>query len=516
MTSVDAMQLENALKPLSIAAPELARRVKRGLAGKDRPVSPHLIDLLVTDTIWGLGQETSFGQAIAEGYLELIDGGHPARLQRYREEVRAAGQSGPTLGRIMAFYLAPVLKCGSERLLESFLNTVAILHEKRTYALNTLLAALSSLLKTGELEAACEYLALLATVFSHSLTFSQGQHLAYALPKAILAHGPQRRVWQILALHRLIRTDLQLADSFMVGMQKGLQLLTQDGLDRFIAQGLHKSRGNRTAGIKFLALASHTGVEAYRRMQIAVSLTEVQGSLNRYLRARTGLPLTVRPLSARLRSFSLPSMAGPLVGSDGRFLYLPDEIGRYPKRNDNSNLYKCLTRLEAAYYEFNTFDFDFEKAMERCFPHGEGGGQKIEDGDGPAPPFPYRKRRSALGCAARLSDLECFWEVFPFKPLAVDLFTIFEQARIRFQLTRHYPGLVRRSYPRLQSEAARIFEDQSPPVALFGLYAGLALGIDTKRILRLPAESERLLAKYRALFAQKMQGNTTVEISAHL
>ena len=94
--------------------------------------------------------------------------------------------------------------------------------------------------------------------------------------------------------------------------------------------------------------------------------------------------------------------------SDGRWIYLADEISLFPGHKENRDLYKCLVRLESAHHEFGTFDFDLERTLEALgLPPADPGG-----GDDPA-----------------VSDLERFFRIFPDPGLARDLFTIFEQGR---------------------------------------------------------------------------------------
>ncbi len=128
-------------------------------------------------------------------------------------------------------------------------------------------------------------------------------------------------------------------------------------------------------------------------------------------------------------------------------------------------LYKCLARLEAGHYEFNTFDFDLEKAVERC-------NQVFTS------PLPSGLKKEDLGENDQkyLSDLERFFLSFPVKALASDLFTIFEHGRIRIMLTRQYPGLARQTLPVLRHEAARIIKQNKSNEAVFLLYLWIALG----------------------------------------
>ena len=99
-----------------------------------------------------------------------------------------------------------------------------------------------------------------------------------------------------------------------------------------------------------------------------------------------------------------------------------------------------MTKIEAGHYEFNTFDFDLEKVLEKS--------EQFKDRTG------YDEKQN-------LSDFEKFFMLFPEKRLAEDLFTIFEHGRLNYLLTDKYPGLLRQSKCFLKHEAKLIFNKKS-------------------------------------------------------
>ena len=100
-------------------------------------------------------------------------------------------------------------------------------------------------------------------------------------------------------------------------------------------------------------------------LQLAVSFSQVQHGLNRYLQARTGKSLSVHPLS---------ELSKPTCSLPRHLWYVPAETAFTCRmksvvltaKSENLFLYKCLTRLEACYHEFGTYEFDLEMAIEAC------------------------------------------------------------------------------------------------------------------------------------------------------
>src|SRR5512137_1505802 len=111
---------QDALETLMLAEPDLAADVAARLARKTVPVGRETLDQLVEDTLWALGVEASFGRAVALGYAELAGEVPAERLEAFRGCLHDAGDTGPTLGRIMAECLPPVLAHGDGETLVRF------------------------------------------------------------------------------------------------------------------------------------------------------------------------------------------------------------------------------------------------------------------------------------------------------------------------------------------------------------------------------------------------------------
>jgi nitric oxide reductase NorD protein len=498
----ETMHKQDPLKQLAIADPDLAKTVAAALDQKGCPLSNQSITLLVEETLWGLAREISFGRTIASGYTDLIGAVDVKKIYRYRDLVRSFGRKGPTLGRIMAEHLVPVIKHGDNLFLKRFLQTLEIMLNKGTYTLKNPLKALSELLDGSHIEAASATLDLLGDTFSQEMSYVRSQHFAHILPGAVLGFSPSRRAWQIEQLRRVIKADFHLADSFLDGLEKGLYLLSKKALSGFVSLGLEKLKRNPKLAKKFLSLESKLGIDTFTDLQVTIPISRVRQQLNRYLMARTGLSISVRPISSLPDSLIKECNKNIFVCSDGKFIYLPDEISVFPHRSENINLYKCLARLEAGHYEFGTLDFDLEKAIEKCR-----GIAKLKD---------YDLELDVIQNREDLSDLERFFLYFPVADLAADLFTIFEHGRIRIMLHRQYPGLVRQSLPVLQREARRMIKNHKPVEIVFLLYLWIALGMSEEERFGMNTKTYTHTKKFKHLFETTITKDSTVESCAEL
>jgi len=456
---------------------------------------------------WVLYQENTFSHALAAGYISLLKNAEPDQIRKYCRLVREAGENGPTLGRLMATYLVPILTYGENGFLEHFLHTLDIMLSKGTYTLRNPMDSLNSFLESGDTESCMPYLDLLCDTFSQEMSYNQSLHLVHSMPGAVLSFSPCKRRWQLRQLGRVIRKDFRLSDPFLDGMEKGLHRLSQKALERFVSLGLDKFRNNPRLGEKFFSLDSKLGIDAYSDMLVSVSISQVRHSLNRYLRARTGIAISIRPLSALGKAcLSEEGNSGtdnyPTVCSDGKFIYLPDEISFFENKGQNTELCKCLAKLESAHYEFGTSDFDFEKAAEKI------GQSSYAD---------LMKFRSEFEIRnPKLSDLECFFEFFPIRELAADLFTIFEHGRVRLMLNRFYPGIVRQALPLLRNEAIHISQENKAADIMFPLYERVGLGISKEKCSEMTDEIRTETGAAAELFERKINADDSVETCAEL
>jgi hypothetical protein len=500
--------LSEVLQNLAAVDPGLAGSVAAQLARRPAPVEPEQVRLLVSETLWALAVEPSFGQAVAAGYAELLGAVSPERLDAYRRSVRTGGQAGPTQGRIMAECLPPVLVHGGADILPRFHRVWATMARHGSYTLRGPLLALGFLLQAGDLRAAAAYLDVLQEAFTTDLRYEEARYFVGALPRAALHPARPRRLRQLIELRRVLAVDRRLAEPFLAGLERGLGLLGEKALEEFVAAALQNHERHRGLGTRFLALESRSGRERFAALQVSVGIAQVQDRLRRYLHARTGLALCLRPLSALPAVCRAAMEDERMVCSDGEAIYVPDEIGAFGTKDDNTALYTALVRLEASFHEFGTLDFDLQRAVERCraaeagFERGWGAMRATESG-------------LATGVSAG-SDLSRFFDCFPDRALSADLFTVFEMGRIRHCLRRRYPGLVQRVYPLLRATALDAQRHRPVPAFCAGLLLRVALGVPRTDWAHPEAGRDAALTAAAVAFEERIDAESPVEASAEL
>ncbi len=501
MTSSD-QKTRDLLKDIFIADPEIAEEVASRISTEDIPALAACLKIFVEDTIWGLSLETFFGRSVALGYVGLVQSGGcgvPAAL--YHRKIREFGKIGTELAKLMAEHMVPVLALDPGDLFKKFLSTADVMLKKGAYTLYGPFKVLDDLCGRKDRVSAEAYLDLLSDTFSLELTYKQCRPFTYTLPKAVSGFSPEKRAFQIYQLDRIIKMDIRLADKFLDGMAGGLYLLEEQALDEFVTRGLARSEKNIRQSASFLSLESKAGRDVFSALQVTAPLSQVSRTIRQYVNARTGFPVDVKPLSLLPENLTHEDESRAWVVSDGRSIYLPDEISRFDRKQQNLDLYKLLAKLEAGLIEFGTYDFDIEKIpWDRLIP-------------GPEPRSPVD--RVSIPGEDLKSDLERFTESFPDKSLASDLLTIFEHGRILASTAVRYPGLFRQSISMLREEHRRD-GSEAPADILAVLYRIIVLDLEVAEEPRISGEVWDAARKITALYRKMMTPGATAETSAAL
>jgi nitric oxide reductase NorD protein len=477
---------------LAIADPQAARQMGRHLVDPGPSADIRRIGRLVDEVIGALAEEVSYGRALADGMGRLLAGRPEADQDRYLALVKQAAAKGPTLAGLFARHLVPVLLCGDARLADRFQETTRIMLQKGTYTLKAPLEVLGVLIEEKDLASAHAFLDLLAVTYAVETTYNRTVYLTHTLPRAVIGFVRHRRLWQIRALTRTVREDERLADDYLQGLTAGLHLLAEPALNEFLDHAICRYRHDQEAGARFLALDSRQANALCQDLQVAVPLSAVRSSLERYLHARTGLAVAVRPHPAAPDDSAGSPSDPPLVRCDGRAIYLSEEMNFLGNKADNTAFLKLLVRLEAGAIEFGTYDLDVEKALGNDFAS-------------PAAVLPE------TGLAR--SDLQRLLDHFESPGPALDLFTLFEHARIARRVAQCYPGLSRRLNATLADAELQTRAGLALGGTLLPLYFHLVVQAEQNQDHAMTALFDAMADRFNQ---ETRAGKDTVETSARL
>lgn len=169
---------------------------------------------------------------------------------------------------------------------------------------------------------------------------------------------------------------------------------------------------------------------------MGLELVQVQNVIQLYCRALTGTPIEV--LGASAIDQHHPGGSDAAAVTDGRRIFLPRRVARYPTWQDNFAWLKVAATHQMAHLEFGSFHLTFE-----------------------TPAVLFANRRWQQEAATRLglppaprpaTAIERWLRLCANRSLARDLFTILEDCRLDARLRLAYPG-VRDALTRAQTAA---------------------------------------------------------------
>lgn len=501
--------LETIFHTIEIADPESATLFLGALDSSAIDLPLKTAGDIVDQIIHSLSIELSFGREVAVAYAGLINKNNRQHLTLLGKAVRKAEKNGAALGLLMARHFPAVLSAERPAMIETFNRTIDVMLKKGVYTLKPPLEALTHMLKSNEPDAAVAFLDLLNCIYSKRLSYNRTIYLTRVIPHAVNSFSPQKKNFQITALKRVMEKDHHLADPFLEGMEKGLYLLGEAKLQRFVDRGLDKFENQPDLGIKFFSLSSASGIDACCRYQVTANLLQDVPRMNLYLKARIGRPVSARPASTLEKTGQDLHWQPLSVCCDPKSIYLPDEMDRFDSKQDNQAFLKMLLKLEAGLIEFKTFDFD----LERVFDLDPESVKTVI----------YKKlavkSKQALLTSGRdrMSDLELFLSLFQHHLLATDLFTLFEHARVFFLTKEKYPGLCRQCLVMVDKAFKKTSLLEQDRGFLFPVYAKMAMGIKDDRLHpAIQGHSMNCFIQMEKKFLDLMQRHTSVEASALL
>ena len=205
--------------------------------------------------------------------------------------------------------------------------------------------------------------------------------------------------------------------------------LRPEEIDVWHASGLEILQSTLEGGEAYFRLESGKAEQMIQSLSARVELTQVNELLRLYGKALTGVNISVHPVAA-LQEKGIGWVSERGATTEGTSVYLPAFIEQHDNKPDNFSIFKVYATHQTAHLEFGSFVFAF---------HGEGAvlPRKREE---------LEQRRRDDGLLEKqswLTDMERFFDLFPERQLASDLFTLVEDLRIDARIRSEYSGIAR-------------------------------------------------------------------------
>ena len=218
-----------------------------------------------------------------------------------------------------------------------------------------------------------------------------------------------------------------------------LERITPAQMETWYNRGLEYLRENPDGGVAYFRLESVRAELLIDQLSSSIELSKVRGTLGMYANALAGKPLELEPV-AELAHKNIGWVSVELATTDGSSVFLPEISDAHETKQENFSWLKVVTTHQVGHLEFDSFGFDFNAGAARF------ADLRLKVAEG-------------LGATPGATDVASFFDLFPIRALAADVFSVVEDARIDRNLVEQYRGLAP-DYRKVQMEAL----DSRPPI----------------------------------------------------
>ncbi|MGE0569527.1 MAG: nitric oxide reductase activation protein NorD [Dehalococcoidia bacterium] len=221
------------------------------------------------------------------------------------------------------------------------------------------------------------------------------------------------------------------AMDFLVSVPTVLSRIRMDELDAWQDSGLRILQMSHDGGEAYFRLQSTRGEDVLDTLSARVELGKVGEVMRLYCKALTGRNLSLQSSSA-LAEKGIGWVDQDRASTEGTTIFLPDSMERYHDKAENFAAMKVFATHQAGRIEFGSFEFSIELEPANLQ-------SRL--------PAALKSRESAA-----VTPIEAFFDLFPDRKMAADLFTVVEDGRVDAAIRREYGG-IRKSLQRMQQDA---------------------------------------------------------------
>ena len=239
---------------------------------------------------------------------------------------------------------------------------------------------------------------------------------------------------------------------FLKGLGLVLNRITLTQLDVWFQQGVSLLKENPDGGLAYFKVESNTSAQLLETLSSSLELDRVRGVMRLYCQAISGFPVEIMT-SKDLVHKGIGWVSESHAATEGTKVFLPPVVDRYPRKDENFGWFKVVSTHQVAHLEFGSFSFSFDQPstlFEDRRPRLEADAPEWQDvelqqsGEADASPSSAE--------TGYLTDMGRFFHLFDDRRLALDIFTVLEDARLDYRVKAEYRG-IGRSYEEVQEVA---------------------------------------------------------------
>ncbi len=197
----------------------------------------------------------------------------------------------------------------------------------------------------------------------------------------------------------------------------------QAKFEQWFKGGMEVLEFSAEGGRAYFALETKKALASVEQAISGVPLRQIARSLKLFAQGLCGTDVAIHSLPETPEPGKEPPRA--TVSADGRAIFLPPLLRRYPTREENVRLYTVLAAHEAGHLEFGTYALNLATLADLIAAVGHR----------------YRPSLNQGSTTLDVQTLGRFFALYPQPGLIRDLWTVLEDARVEYLLRLEYPGL---------------------------------------------------------------------------
>ena len=234
---------------------------------------------------------------------------------------------------------------------------------------------------------------------------------------------------------------------FVKSSPAALERVTLGQLEVWHREGMAILADNGDGGLAYFRAESARSLRVLESLSSSVEFARIKDLMEMYCRALAGADVKLAE-SEELSEKNIGWVSKEAPTTEGTTVFVPSLADRYSTKAENFSFFKVISTHQVAHLEFGSFEFEYDRPS-----------TVFEDLRPALAEQPKTKSMAEIvaesdGSAERgwITDMQRFFDIFDDRRLALDIFTVVEDARLDTRVMIEYPG-IKAGYLTVQHDA---------------------------------------------------------------
>ena len=254
---------------------------------------------------------------------------------------------------------------------------------------------------------------------------------------------------QILGMAELLLLQSPAAvPEFIKACPQALDKLTMSQLEKWYAEGVNILQQNQDGGLAYFKIESARSEEMLETLSSGVEFARIKDVMEMYCRGLAGAEIKLAE-SGDLANKNIGWVSSESPSTEGSTVFVPSLVDRYITKIQNFNWFKVVSTHQVAHLEFGSFWFEFDQpsVMFNDLRYELDRQKVLATQTAEMPEIDAESLERAW-----LTDAQRFFDLFDDRKLALDIYTVVEDARLDARVKHEYRG-IRNPYTEIQHDS---------------------------------------------------------------